>query len=248
MTPSFPLSFPVWNDLLSHQENIKILQQNCLYVQWFCIIVCLCAGVYSVCVSRSKWTDSVFERRRLVEAVEERKLKVKRTASLALCQDCRQPRVSLSATPRLPPHTGFTVIHLTARVERLAASSEHKYTWTPPSAGFFGGKQSRFSVWSDSTCSVWRLKIKDSWQTLTLSGTSLWWWAVRWKLRKIKNIHLKWFSLIFSQDSFFYKHEKYSANMETIYFVPSSASSLVLVYSRTVLKYKFDSCVENHLL
>lgn len=62
------------------------------------------------------------------ESGRDGKLKVKRTASLALYQDRRRPRVSLSATPRLPAHSGFTVTHSTARVERLAASSEHKYT------------------------------------------------------------------------------------------------------------------------
>ena len=103
-----------------------------MFIKLVGIIVRLSAGIYSVSVSRNKWTDGVIElrrqRQRLAETVEERKLKVKRTASLALCQDCRWPRVSLSAMPRLLPHTGFTVIHLTACVERLAASSEHKYT------------------------------------------------------------------------------------------------------------------------
>lgn len=41
---------------------------------------------------------------------EERKLKVKRKASLALYQDHWQARVSLSATPRPVSHSGFTVV------------------------------------------------------------------------------------------------------------------------------------------
>lgn len=113
-------------------------------------IQCVSAGKVQ-CVSAGVNGQKVFSSSRgLVEAGEVRMLKVKRTASLALCQDCRRPRVLLSATSRPLPHTDFTVIHLTAHVER--------FKWTQillnsPSAGCLEGNchvlVADLTVWLD---------------------------------------------------------------------------------------------------
>lgn len=95
-------------------------------------------------------------------AGKERKLKVKRTVILALYQDCRQPRVSLSATPRLPLH-GHPLSGSCRDV-----SSEHKCTWTRRVA--CGGKQ--WLIWQfDSTRSEadWKEKTAEGFRSLTAS-------------------------------------------------------------------------------
>lgn len=73
-----------------------------------------CRQEFIVCLLEKKLQEMFFNSRGLVEAEELRKLKVKRTVSLAFCQDCQQPRVLLFMMPRPLPHTDSTVIHLIA--------------------------------------------------------------------------------------------------------------------------------------
>lgn len=136
-------------------ENMKQSSSNSLsrcYLQsWYTKdadrnLLCVCW--------EKKLQEMFFNSRGLVEAEELRKLKVKRTVSLAFCQDCQQPRVLLFMMPRPLPHTDSTVIH-------LIASDSFKWTWIHLNFPFAGCLVENFSGWSDNLTQPFQTKARN---------------------------------------------------------------------------------------